>query len=297
MAAADRVQGSGVNLAPLSPDEILPLVRAALEEDRAGDDATTRAAIPDDLVGTAAIIAKEPGVIAGIGVAYLVFAELDRRVVFKQFAVDGGRVGAGQPLASVNGPVAAMLSGERVALNFLQRLSGIATATAAVVQAVEGTGVTILDTRKTTPGLRALEKYAVRCGGGTNHRMDLADAILLKDNHLAAARMVEEPLAELVKRVVANADGLPVEVEVTRIREAEEALAGGATRLLLDNMSPSEMATVVQIAKGKATTEASGGITMENVREVAQSGVDFISLGALTHSVKARDISLELLGP
>lgn len=297
MAAADRVQGSGVNRAPLSPDEILPLVRAALEEDRAGDDATTRAAIPDDLVGTAAIIAKEPGVIAGIGVAYLVFAELDRRVVFKQFAVDGGRVGAGQPLASVNGPVAAMLSGERVALNFLQRLSGIATATAAVVQAVEGTGVTILDTRKTTPGLRALEKYAVRCGGGTNHRMDLADAILLKDNHLAAARMVEEPLAELVKRVVANADGLPVEVEVTRIREAEEALAGGATRLLLDNMSPSEMATVVQIAKGKATTEASGGITMENVREVAQSGVDFISLGALTHSVKARDISLELLGP
>lgn len=297
MAAADRVQGSGVNLAPLSPDEILPLVRAALEEDRAGDDATTRAAIPDDLVGTAAIIAKEPGVIAGIGVAYLVFAELDRRVVFKQFAVDGGRVGAGQPLASVNGPVAAMLSGERVALNFLQRLSGIATATAAVVQAVEGTGVTILDTRKTTPGLRALEKYAVRCGGGTNHRMDLADAILLKDNHLAAARMVEEPLAELVKRVVANADGLPVEVEVTRIREAEEALAGGATRLLLDNMSPSEMATVVQIAKGKATTEASGGITMENVREVAQSGVDFISLGALTHSVKALDISLELLGP
>lgn len=296
MAAADRVQGSGVNLAPLSPDEILPLVRAALEEDRAGDDATTRAAIPDDLVGTAAIIAKEPGVIAGIGVAYLVFAELDRRVVFKQFAVDGGRVGAGQPLASVNGPVAAMLSGERVALNFLQRLSGIATATAAVVQAVEGTGVTILDTRKTTPGLRALEKYAVRCGGGTNHRMDLADAILLKDNHLAAARMVEEPLAELVKRVVANADGLPVEVEVTRIREAEEALAGGATRLLLDNMSPSEMATVVQIAKGKATTEASGGITMENVREVAQSGVDFISLGALTHSVKALDISLELLG-
>lgn len=297
MAAADRVQGSGVNLAPLSPDEILPLVRAALEEDRAGDDATTRAAIPDDLVGTAAIIAKEPGVIAGIGVAYLVFAELDRRVVFKQFAVDGGRVGAGQPLASVNGPVAAMLSGERVALNFLQRLSGIATATAAVVQAVEGTGVTILDTRKTTPGLRALEKYAVRCGGGTNHRMDLADAILLKDNHLAAARMVEEPLAELVKRVVGNANGLPVEVEVTRIREAEDALAGGATRLLLDNMSPSEMATVVQIAKGKATTEASGGITMENVREVAQSGVDFISLGALTHSVKALDISLELLGP
>ena len=297
MAPQDRLQGGGVNLAPLSPNGILPLVRAALDEDRSREDATTRAAIPSDLIGTAAIIAKEPGVIAGIGVAYLVFAELDRRVVFKQFAVDGGRVGAGQPLASVNGPVAAMLSGERVALNFLQRLSGIATATAAVVQAVEGTGVTILDTRKTTPGLRALEKYAVRCGGGTNHRMDLADAILLKDNHLAAARMVEEPLAELVKRVVANADGLPVEVEVTRIREAEEALAGGATRLLLDNMSPSEMATVVQIAKGKATTEASGGITMENVREVAQSGVDFISLGALTHSVKALDISLELLGP
>ena len=176
-------------------------------------------------------------------------------------------------------------------------MTGIATATAQVVQAVEGTGATILDTRKTTPGLRALEKYAVRCGGGTNHRMDLADAILLKDNHLVAARMVEEPLGELVKRVVASADGLPVEVEVTRIREAEEALAGGATRLLLDNMSPSEMATVVQIAKGKATTEASGGITLANVREVAQSGVDFISLGALTHSVKALDISLELLGP
>jgi nicotinate-nucleotide pyrophosphorylase (carboxylating) len=297
MAAQDRLQGRRVNLAPLSPADVLPLVRRALEEDRAANDATTQAAIPHDLRGTAATIAKEAGVVSGLGVAYLVFADLDPGLVFKQFAVDGMRVGAGQPLASINGLVSPILSGERVALNFLQRLSGIATATAQVVQAVEGTGVTILDTRKTTPGLRALEKYAVRCGGGTNHRMDLSDAILLKDNHLAAARMVEEPLAELVRRVVANADGLPVEVEVTRIREAEEALAGGATRLLLDNMSPSEMATVVQMAKGRVMTEASGGITLENVREVAESGVDFISLGALTHSVKALDISLELLGP
>jgi nicotinate-nucleotide pyrophosphorylase (carboxylating) len=286
-----------VSLNPLPPDEVLPVVRAALDEDRAREDATTRAAIAEDLVGTAAIFAKEAGVISGLGVAHLVFAELEPRLIFKQFVVDGGRVGAGQPLASVNGRVGPILSGERVALNFLQRLSGIATATAAVVQAVDGTDVTILDTRKTTPGLRALEKYAVRCGGGTNHRMDLADAILLKDNHIAAARMVEEPLSELVKRVVARADGLPVEVEVTRIREAEEALKGGATRLLLDNMWPSEMATVVQMAKGRATTEASGGITLENVREAAESGVDYISLGALTHSVKALDISLELLGP
>jgi nicotinate-nucleotide pyrophosphorylase (carboxylating) len=297
MATPDRVQGGGVNLRPLSPEEVLPVVRAALAEDKVAEDATTRVAIPADLQGTAAILAKEAGVLSGLGVAYLVFAEVNDGLLFKQFAVDGGRVGAGQPLASISGPVGAILSGERVALNFLQHLSGIATATAQVVQAVEGTGVTILDTRKTTPGLRALEKYAVRCGGATNHRMDLADAILLKDNHLAAARMLEEPLSELVKRVVANADGLEVEVEVTRIREAEQALAGGATRLLLDNMSPSEMATVVQMAKGKATTEASGGITLQNVREVAESGVDFISLGALTHSVRALDISLELLGP
>jgi nicotinate-nucleotide pyrophosphorylase (carboxylating) len=195
----------------------------------------------------------------------------------------------------VSGRIAPILSAERAALNFLQRLSGVATLTRSVVDAVEGTGVTILDTRKTTPGLRALEKYAVRCGGGQNHRMDLAGAILLKDNHLAAAAARGLSLADLVSRALAGSNGLPVEVEVSRVNEAAEALSAGAQRLLLDNMSTSEMVTVVDMARGKAQTEASGGITLENVRQVAETGVDFISMGALTHSAPAVDLSLEVL--
>ncbi|MEX2237123.1 MAG: carboxylating nicotinate-nucleotide diphosphorylase [Dehalococcoidia bacterium] len=285
-----------MNLDPPFAELIRPLVVDALAEDHAHEDATTRAVVDDDLRCTAAIICKEAGVVCGLGVAYLAFAELDSGLVFKQYSTDGARVQSDQPLASVAGRVAPILSAERVALNFMQRLSGIATITARVVQAVEGTGVTILDTRKTTPGLRLLEKYAVRCGGGTNHRMDLSDAILLKDNHLATGKLQELSLGDLVRRAVERRNGLSVEVEVTRIREAEEAMAAGATRLLLDNMSTTEMATVVDLAKGRAQTEASGGITIENAREVALTGVDYISLGALTHSVKALDLSLELIG-
>jgi nicotinate-nucleotide pyrophosphorylase (carboxylating) len=275
------------------------LVRAAvcsaLAEDRAHEDASTAATIPLELRGSAMFWAKEPCVVSGLGVASSVFAELDSSLVFKRYAVDGGRTGRDQPLASVSGRIAPILSAERAALNFLQRLSGVATLTRSVVDAVEGTGVTILDTRKTTPGLRALEKYAVRCGGGQNHRMDLAGAILLKDNHLAAAAARGLSLADLVSRALAGSNGLPVEVEVSRVNEAAEALSAGAQRLLLDNMSTSEMVTVVDMARGKAQTEASGGITLENVRQVAETGVDFISMGALTHSAPAVDLSLEVL--
>jgi nicotinate-nucleotide pyrophosphorylase (carboxylating) len=281
---------------PLHRDLIQPLVRQALEEDRAFDDVTTRLAVDGEAVGAAAILAGEEGVIAGIGVATLTFSELDPALVFKQYAVDGQAIARGQPLASIIGRLAPVLTAERTALNFLQRLSGIATLTQRVVKAVEGTGVTILDTRKTTPGMRLLEKYAVRCGGGQNHRQDLASAILIKDNHLAAAQLAGTSLGDLVRGIQAQAGDLAVEVEVARVREAEEALGAGAKRLLLDNMSSSEMATVVGMAKTRgAETEASGSITLDNVRQVADTGVDYISLGALTHSAPALDISLEVV--
>ncbi|MPZ23806.1 MAG: carboxylating nicotinate-nucleotide diphosphorylase [Dehalococcoidia bacterium] len=279
----------------LPPEAIVPPVRLALEEDRAWNDATTAAAVPPEMQGAAMVLAKDDGVIAGLGVAAAAFAEMDNTLVFRQQIADGGRIGRGQAIATVRGRLAPILSAERVAINFLQRLSGVATTAARAVRAVEGTNAVILDTRKTTPGLRALEKYAVRCGGAQSHRMDLSDAILLKDNHLVATKLQGLSLGDMVRRAAADANGLSVEVEVTRITEAEEALAAGATRLLLDNMSPSEMATVVELARGRATTEASGGITLDNVRAVAETGVDFISMGSLTHSVKALDISLELI--
>jgi nicotinate-nucleotide pyrophosphorylase (carboxylating) len=250
------------------------LVDHALAEDWAWGDVTTQALIPAEAEGKGSFIAKSAGVVAGLEVAHLVFARVDPSLKFKALIHDGGRLQRGTEIATVEGKVGSILRGERVALNFLQRLSGIATETSCYVEAVRGTGARIVDTRKTTPGLRFLEKYAVRAGGGQNHRVHLGDGILIKDNHLAALRT----------------RGL----DLKAVEEANEAVKAGADIVMLDNMGIEEMHRAVKSVGGRCVIEASGGVTLENVRSVAETGVDLISVGALTHSVKALDISLEL---
>ncbi|HYH58483.1 MAG TPA: carboxylating nicotinate-nucleotide diphosphorylase [Thermoleophilaceae bacterium] len=254
------------------------LIDRALAEDVGDGDLTTRILVPLDLRATARIVQKEPGVIAGLDVAAAVFARFDVRLEPDDHAV-----------ARLEGPAAGILTAERTALNFLGRLSGIATLTARYVGAIEGTGARILDTRKTTPGLRELEKAAVVAGGGTNHRMGLHDAVMIKENHAAAAG----GLAAATRRAVAEApEGVEVCVECETPEDVDIALDAGARRLLLDNMPPAELVECVARSGGRATLEASGGITLDNVREVAETGVDFISIGALTHSAPALDLSL-----
>ncbi len=272
------------------------IVEVALAEDGARDDVTTSALVPPEQPGKAAITAKEEGVLAGLPVARAVFGALDDRVRFTPCLPEGTNIEAGDQIATVEGPLAAILSGERVALNFLQQLSGVATATHRLVTAVAGLPVKILDTRKTTPGLRVLERYAVRVGGGTNHRFNLSDGLLIKDNHIAATTDRDLSLAQIIEQARKSApNGMLVEIEVTTIDEARHALGGGADVILLDNMSVADMGQAVQEARGRALTEASGGITIENVRQVAETGVDRISIGALTHSAPALDMSLEVL--
>jgi nicotinate-nucleotide pyrophosphorylase (carboxylating) len=280
---------------PLDDEYLRRVVGDALAEDGAGEDITTDALVPPELRGSAVIVAKEAGVVAGLPVAAAVFRAADPSLSFQMRVPDGARVAAGETVAQVEGRVASILRAERVALNFLQRLSGIATATARLVEAVAGLPTRILDTRKTTPGLRPLERYAVRMGGGQNHRYNLADGILVKDNHWRAVRAQSGDIAGAVRRLRERApQGHRVEVEVTSPAEAVEALAAGADILLLDNMGPEEMRQAVEAARGRAQTEASGGITLRNVRAVAETGVDYISVGAITHSAPALDISLEL---
>ena len=277
----------------ITPD-ILAVIDRALDEDLASRDHTTRL-IPHDLTGRATLVAKEQGVLAGLSVAAAAFSRLDAAVETSPLLHDGSPLNPGDVIATVQGPVGGILSAERIALNFLQRMSGIATETAKYVRAVEGLNSRIIDTRKTVPGLRYLDKYAVRAGGGHNHRLNLADGVLIKDNHIAAARLDELSLADLVKRARESAPHtLKIEVEVETVKQAEEALNAGADIVLLDNMRPEEMRRAVTLAKGRALTEASGGVTLENVREIAETGVDLISVGALTHSPKALDISLDL---
>ncbi len=279
-------------------DELIRrVVRAALAEDRAGDDVTTAALVPPDQQGRAMLIAKESGVLAGIAVAGSAFAAVDGGLEWNERMQDGARLGPGTPVATVAGALASILRGERVALNFLTHLSGVATAAHEVVRALQGTRCRLRDTRKTTPGLRVLEKYAVRMGGGTNHRLDLADGVLIKDNHLAALRERGLGIADAVRLAWEAQPGMRIEVEVTTLEEAREALAAGADEMLLDNMSPGEMRNVVMMAKAhesRPALEASGGITAANARAVAETGVDYISMGAITHSAKALDISLEV---
>ena len=275
--------------------ETRSLIQIALAEDQAIVDPTTLALIPSSLVGTAYFIAKETGVLAGIEVALEAFRIADPTLSCKSLVEDGVSIRSGDALAQIYGCIDSILRTERTGLNFLQRLSGIATETARYVKTVEGLRTRIVDTRKTVPGLRHLDKYAVRMGGGHNHRMSLADGILIKDNHLAALRPRKLSLREIGQRALRDGlHTLKVEVEVETVEEAQEALEAGAHILLLDNMSVADMRQVVSIAKGRALTEASGGINLEAVRAVAETGVDLISVGALTHSVRALDISLEM---
>lgn len=286
----------------ISQAEIDEVVRNALLEDRADADITTETLVPADLLGTARIILKAEGVLAGVEVAEAVFRAVDSELEFHAILSDGARLrvaestGESGTIAELSGSVASILKGERVALNFLQHLSGIATETDRYVREVTDYDAVILDTRKTAPGLRSLQKYAVAVGGGMNHRRDLSDGVLIKDNHLAAGRLSELTLGGVVRRMRESAPSpWEIEVEVETLEQLREAIDAGADIVMLDNMTPSEMAEAVGIVDGRALTEASGGITLYNVREVAATGVDRISVGALTHSVTGLDISLELL--
>ena len=279
---------------PLTAEEIRRAVAPALAEDIGSGDATTLAVVPETARAVAVAAAREPLVVAGLGLAEAAFRELSSAVQVTRFTEDGQRLAEGKPLLRVEGPARALLSAERVALNFLQRLCGIATLTAQFVDAVKGTHACILDTRKTTPGWRRLEKYAVACGGGTNHRLGLFDMVLIKDNHLAALK-AESPnaIAAAVQRARAQYPKLKVEVEADTLEQVEQAVAAGADIVLLDNMNPVQLRLAVQKCKDRAQTEASGGVTLAGVRAIAETGVDFISVGALTHSARAVDIGLD----
>ena len=274
---------------------VTALIDRSLAEDRTSHDVTTDTLIPPGLPGAATLTAKSPGVLAGGEVARAVILRADPNLRAELLIEDGATLQPGDVIARVEGPVGGILRAERCALNFLQHMSGIATETARYAAAVSGTRAAIVDTRKTVPGLRTLQKYAVLVGGGRNHRMDLADGVLIKDNHIAALRAREVGLAEIVRRAKEGAPHtLKVEIEVESMEEAREALDARADVILLDNMPPEEMRRVVEMIGGRAVVEASGGITLESVREVAETGVDIISVGALTHSVNALNISLDL---
>jgi nicotinate-nucleotide pyrophosphorylase (carboxylating) len=277
--------------AGLDPEALLAQIRAALAEDLPGGDVTSLATISAAARGSAVFAAREPGVVAGLGIAALVFHEvMGDTVEVTDRLPDGSHVKPGDVVMRVSGPTRGLLTAERTALNYASHLSGVATATSHWVAALEGTRARVLDTRKTLPTFRALQKYAVRCGGGVNHRFSLSDRAMVKDNHVVAAGGVV-PAYEAVR--AAHPD-LRVEVEVTTLDELRELLDAGCTEILLDNMDSPTMAEAVRITAGRATLEASGGLTIERAREVAETGVDFISVGALTHSVKVFDLGLDL---
>jgi nicotinate-nucleotide pyrophosphorylase (carboxylating) len=276
---------------PLTDDAIAALVRVALDEDRAFDDVTSIATVVSSRHARAALVARRAGVIAGVPLALAAFHQLDPHVEIRVDRDDGAAVEKGDTVLFLSGQARGLLSAERVALNFLQRLSGVATLTARYVAAVQGTAARILDTRKTTPGWRALEKYAVRCGGGVNHRASLADAVLIKDNHLAAC---DGDVAVALQRARSHAPpGMLVQIECDTVQQVKAAVAAGADALLLDNMPHHAMRECVAIAQGKAWTEASGGVSLETVRGIAETGVERISIGALTHSAPSLDLALD----
>ncbi len=280
----------------LDPSAVSGIVSRAIAEDLGAGDITTRAVIPENEEASAEITAKEPLVVAGLPVAAAVFAQLDGRVAFKALVGEGVEVSEGAAVAALSGPAAPILVGERTALNFLQHLSGIATLTRRFVELVKGTPATIVDTRKTIPGLRHLEKYAVAAGGGTNHRMGLHDRILIKGNHLLIqGRYSADGIARAVALAREKAPGAPVEVEADSLDDVEAAVRAGADCILLDNMTVGEIREAVRIIDGRAAAEASGGVTIETVREIALAGVQFISVGALTHSARAVDMHLTIL--
>jgi nicotinate-nucleotide pyrophosphorylase (carboxylating) len=278
-----------------SKPQIEKIIDHALAEDLGKGDVTTEVLITGDQQGTGFIMAKEEGILAGIEAAKQIFHRLDPELRVEILLEDGATIKPGSKVAKLSGNIVSILKAERVALNFLQRLSGIASETNRYVARVGGLPVRIMDTRKTTPGLRSLEKYAVRVGGGENHRMNLSDGILIKDNHLTALRSQGLSIKEIIAKAEQNApQRLPIEVEVRTVSEALEVVEAGADIIMLDNMNLEDMREAVKSINGRALIEASGGITLDNVRAVAETGVDFISIGALTHSAKALDINLEL---
>jgi nicotinate-nucleotide pyrophosphorylase (carboxylating) len=276
---------------PLTRDQLATRVRDALEEDGAFNDITTIATVRTDRRARAALVARQGGTIAGIPFALETFRALDPKVTMRVDKEDGKRAMRGETVVYISGHARAMLSAERVALNFLMRLSGIATLTSRYVDAVRGTGVRILDTRKTTPGWRNLEKYAVRAGGGTNHRMDLASSVLIKDNHLAAVDGQVEIAIRRARELAPT--GARVEIECINVEQVAAAAAAGANIILLDNMPLELMRECVKVTAKRAELEASGGVTLENVRAIAETGVDMISVGALTHSAAALNLALD----
>jgi nicotinate-nucleotide pyrophosphorylase (carboxylating) len=283
------VSGSGKTAPKFAPGMYRELIAKALMEDAPDGDITTMATVAPDCVCSARLIAKESMTLAGIGVFEETFRSLDPGVKMKKFFADGQPVPEGSTVAALKGNARAILTAERVALNFLQRLSGVATLTRRFADAVEGTACVILDTRKTTPLLRDLEKYAVRMGGGKNHRRDLSEMVLIKENHIAAGGGVKRAV-DMVKKSLPG--GAFVEVEVRDMGELEQALQAGVDRILLDNMPPAQVRACVKFVAGRVKTEASGNITLQNARAYAKAGVDYISVGKLTHSAPAADFSL-----
>lgn len=275
----------------LNLDSIKTLVDYAFREDIGTGDITTNSLIPLDLQAKATMVAKSAGVIAGLDVAEYIFRSLSPEITWKTFINDGDKVAKGDLILEISGSYRALLTGERLALNFMQRMSGIATMTANCVNAVAGYKTKILDTRKTVPGLRLLDKYAVMTGGGTNHRIGLYDMVLIKDNHIKIAGGITRAVAQIKKSIP---DGIQIEVETTTLEEVKEALVAGVDIIMLDNMTTSEMEESVHIISGRAKVEASGNMTLDRLKEVAATGVDFISIGALTHSVTAFDISMNI---
>jgi nicotinate-nucleotide pyrophosphorylase (carboxylating) len=278
----------------LTAAEISRAVRVALAEDLGGGDVTTLATVPPNAKSVALMRAREPLVVAGFQFAETAFRELSPKIKIQKLARDGQKIAAGKSLMKISGSSRAVLSAERVALNFVQRLSGVATLTSQFVWAIKGTRAKILDTRKTTPGWRRFEKYAVACGGGKNHRFGLFDLVLIKDNHLVALRN-EKPnaVAAAVLRARQQFPKLKIEVEADTLEQVAQAADAGADIILLDNMTNAQLRQAVKIIRGRAKTEASGGVNLKTVRAIAQTGVDFISVGALTHSARAVDIGLD----
>ena len=277
------------------PPEVHRLIDSALSEDQTFNDPTTQALVPPEIRGVGMLRAKAHGILAGVDVAAAVFQRVDAALDMRTLMADGSTLVPGDDIASVEGPAGSILRAERIALNFMQRMSGIASETNRYVQAVQGCRSRIVDTRKTAPGMRFLDKYAVRMGGGYNHRLNLADVILIKDNHIQALRSQELSLTEIIQLALARASHtIKVEVEVETLEETKEAVEAGAHIIMLDNMSPDLMRQAMELIDGRAVVEASGGITMGTVRAVAETGVDLISIGGLTHSPTALDISLDL---
>lgn len=268
------------------------LIEAALKEDMPEGDITSENIVPTDAISRAWIVAKEEGVLAGIYVAERVFNKIDPTVFFEIHRKDGREIKQGEKIAVLKGPAITLLKGERTALNFLQRMSGIATTTRKYVKALEGKHAKVLDTRKTTPGLRSLEKYAVRMGGGTNHRFSLSDMVMIKDNHIKIVGSISEAVLLARKKVKPD---IKIEVEATNIQEAEEALKCGADIVMLDNMSIDKMKDVVKLLNGKILIEVSGNVNLTRAAKIADLEIDFISVGALTHSYKSLDISMEFI--